>query len=40
MNEPQTGESMSNAAVPSFDEPSTSTNPIINIPSHPTLNHI
>ncbi len=40
MNEPQTGESISDAIVPSFNEPSTSTNHIINIPSQPTLNHI
>ena len=39
MNEPQTGESMSDAAVPSFNESSTSTNHIINISSQPTLNH-
>ena len=40
MNDTQTGESMSDAAVPSFNEPSTSSNHTINIQSQPTLNHI
>jgi hypothetical protein len=40
MNKLQTGVSVSDASVPSLNEPSTSTNHIINIPSHPTLNHI
>jgi hypothetical protein len=37
MNESQTGESISDAAVP---EPSTSTNQIIIYQVNPTLNHI
>jgi hypothetical protein len=40
MNEPQTGKSMSDATVPTINDPSSSTNHIINIPSQPTLNHI
>jgi hypothetical protein len=38
MNEPKTGESISDAAVLSFND--ISTNHIINIPSQPTLNHL
>jgi hypothetical protein len=38
MSEPQTGESMSNAAVPSFN--GKSTNHIINIPSYKLIGKV